>query len=204
MSYANYFELTRCLDDCLEYCRKFPDREHSEFHCSLLENAKQHLKQSTDKSNKEFTEWRMESRVDRLAWKHLARDLQSVQRKLKSVNAVGFLDQKVMYWYQAALIAAVDQMIDYLSEHKDDLDFAADEIEKLGRQKEKALSEVDESGRALNDYLRYSKLRADALTETKDTIANFRRTLRRDLGVRDEDYQAIHWPQQVASDNRVL
>lgn len=204
MSYANVFELTKCLQDCLEYCRQHPDRGHSQFYESLIRNAKEELEQSTDKANQEFTEWRMESRDDKLAWKHLAAKLASIQKQLDAVNAIGFLDQKVMYWNRPNLVAAVDKMILYLRERTDDIEFAADEADALERQKQKAQSEDNEADRALDDYIRFSKLRSDGLTNAKETIANFRKALRRDLTIRSAEYQAIRWPQQVAPDERVL
>ncbi len=204
MSYANIFELTRCLDDCLEYCQQYPEREHSQFHESLLREARQELDESSAKADKEFVEWRMESREDRLAWKRLAGELASVQKQLEAVNAIGFFDQKVMYWDPKRLIAAVDEMVTYLRRRVDDLDFAADKADKMERLKEKGLSEDDESDQALDEYLRFSKLRANGLKVAKDTIANFRRALRRDLTIRDKDYQRIGWPQQVATDEKVL
>lgn len=204
MSYANYFEISKCLSDSLAYCQEHPDREHSKFHGKLLKRAQDRLETARAKSDQEFTEWRMENREDMLAWKHLASELQKVQKRLSRVNAVGYLDQKVMYWYHDALISAVAEMIDYLKARTDDLDFAVDAIAKLERKQEKATSEVTESGRALDEYLRYSKMRADAMREVTDTIAGFRKRLRRDLGKQDEAYQAIRWPQQIASDQRVL
>lgn len=204
MSYANVFELTKCLKDCLEYCRQHPDREHAQFHKSLILDAQKELDKSTDKADREFVEWRMESRDDRLAWKHLAAKLAAVQRELDAVNAIGYLDQKVMYWNQEHLLAAVAEMIKYLRDRADSIDFADDAADKLERQRDKALSEDDESDRALDEYLRFSKLRSDGLTKAKATIANFRKTLRRDLSTRDKDYQAIRWPQQVSPDERVL
>lgn len=204
MSYANVFELTKCLDDCLAYCQEHPDREHARFHQPLLEEAKRELDDTTEKAGREFTEWRMENRDDQLAWKHLAGELRSIQDQLESVNAIGFIDQRIRYWNRERLLAAVDAMLTYLREHEEDLDFAADCADKLERRRRKAISEGDEADRALDDYVRFSKMRADGLSNAKDTIANFRKVLRRDLSTRDEDYQSIQWPQQVASDNKVL
>lgn len=202
--YANIFELTKCLKDCLEYCREHPDREHAEFHKPLLRDALRELEQSTDRANEEFTEWRMENRDEQLAWKHLAKQLRSVQEQLESVNAIGYFDQKVMYWDRRPLAAAVDKMVAYLRDRTDVIDFADKSADKLERQKRKALSEDDEADQALDEYLRTSKMRANGLVRAKETISGFRKALRRDIGRRSEDYQAIRWPQQVAPDQGVL
>ena len=202
--YANVFELTKCLADCIEYCEEYPDRRHSDFYLPLLEQAQDELRKTTDRANREFVEWRMESRDDELAWKHLSRKLSNIQDQLASVNAIGYIDQNVSYRNREALEEAVDEMMDYLRERTDDLDFADDEADKLERQLTKAKSEGEESERALDEYLRFSKMRANGLTTTKDTIANFRKALRRDLGRRDETYQSIRWPQQIAPDERVM
>ncbi len=204
MSYANIFELRKSLQDCIEYCREHPEREHSQFHQPVLEKAFEKLNKTSEKADREFTEWRMESREDQLAWKHLAKELRSVQKKLEAVNAIGFIDQKVMYRDREPLLAAVSEMIDYLQERTDVLDFAEDRADKLDRQRRKAISEDDESERALDEYLRYSKMRSDGLSQAKESIGNFRKTLRRELGKNNDEYQAIEWPHQVESDNRVL
>lgn len=202
--YANVVELTRCLDDCIEYCHKFPDREHCTVHLPLLRQARRDLEDTTKRSDREFTQWRMEGREDRQAWKQLAKKLKSIQKKLARVNAIGYVDHTINYWDQEALVEAVDEMIDYLRARTDDLEFAEDDADRLERQKNKARSENKESGRALEEYIRFSKLRADGLTHARDTIANFRLALRRSLGVRAAEYQAIRWPQNVASDRSVL
>ena len=204
MSYANVFELTKCLADCLEYCKEHPERDHAKFHLPLVAGAQQQLEQTTDKADREFVEWRMENREDMLAWKHLAGQVTAVQKKLNSVNAVGYIDQKINYWNREALIEAVDEMIDYLRQRADVIDFAEKKADKLERQKEKALSENDESDRALDEYIRFSKMRSDGLVNAKETIGNFRSALRRDLGTRNEEYQAISWPHQVSPDEKVL
>ena len=204
MSYANIFELTKCLQDCVEYCRNNPDWAQSEFYLTLLEDALQELEKSSARADQELSQWRMEARDDRLAWKQLARELAAIQKALREVNAVGFLDQRVMYRNTERLLAAVAEMITYLREREEEINFASDRIEKLERLRQKALSEGQESDRALDEYLRFSKLRSNGLTKAKDTIANVRRAMRRDLGTDHPKYQAIRWPYQVASDEKVL
>ena len=204
MSYANIFELQKSLDDCLAYCQEHPDREHVEYHAPILRKAQQTLDKTTDKAADRFTDWRMENREDQLAWKHLAKELRSVQKQLDAVNAIGYIDQKIMYWARKPLVAGVEKMMEYLRERQDVLDFAEEAADKLERQLRKARDEDKESDRALDEYLRFSKMRSDGLSKAKEAIANFRKTLRRDLGRRDEDYQSIRWPLQVAPDQRVL
>lgn len=204
MTYANMFELTKSLADCLEYCREHPERDHTEFHCSLLADAQEQLERTTDKADREFVEWRMENREDMLAWKHLAGQMKAVQKELDAVNAIGYIDQKINYWNREALLEAVDEMLDYLRERTDVIDFAEKRADKLERQKRKALSEDDDSDRALDEYIRFSKMQSDGLVSAKETIANFRKVLRRDLGTDHEDYQSIRWPHQVSPDEKVL
>lgn len=204
MSYANMFELNKCLKDSLQYCSDHPDRDHCETFEPMLVRALENLTKATDSSDRKFTSWRMEDRDGRLAWKHLARDLAQVQRELKKVNAVGYLDQKVMYWDTGTLVLAVDEMIDYLRERTEDLDFAEEKADKLERQKDSALNDTHDSDEALKDYIRFAQMRSDAMTETVNTIASFRRVLRRELGKKSDDYHSIRWPQAVASDEAVL
>ncbi len=202
--YANIFELNKCLKDCISYCEQYPDREHSQFYGPLLRDAQRQLNQSTERANKEFAHWRHENRDDMLAWKHLSKELAATQRDLRRVNAIGFFDQKVDYWDREQLLTAVREMLTYLKKRSDDIDFAAKRIKALERQRSKAQSEVSEADHALGEYVRFSKMRSEALMTTKDTIANFRKTLRRELTVADDDYQGIRWPQQVSPDNQLL
>ncbi len=202
--YANIFELNKCLKDCLAYCEEHPDREHSGFYEPLLRDAQRQLNKSTEKANKEFAEWRHENRDDMLAWKHLSKELAATQRELNRVNAIGYFDQKVNYWDRGQLLSAIDQMLTYLEKRRDDLSFAEERIDKLERQRSKALSEGTEADNALDEYVRFSKMRSEALMTTKDTIANFRKTLRRELKKTNDEYQGIRWPQQVSPDNQIL
>lgn len=204
MSYANVFELTQCLEDCIAYCQTHQDREHASFHLPLLLDAQKDLIQSSDKAQREYVEWAKEMRDDKLSWKHLAKELRTVQKELNRINAIGFHDERVMYWDRERLLDGVEKMLGYLDEHAGDIDFASSAAEKLRRRMDGALSEDDETDHKKYEYLRYSKLRANGLTKAKDTIGNFRRTLRRDLTTRDKDYQEIQWPQQVAADRGIL
>ena len=202
--YANVFELSKCLDDCIEYCRNHSDQEHARFHLPLLQQARRQLDETTDRAEKEMYDWKAAFGQDKLALKTLSKKLRSIQDQLDKVNAIGYIDQTVMYWDRKPLLAATNEMIDYLREREDALDFAADAADKLERLRDKALNEGEESDRAREEYLRFSKMRADGLITAKETIANFRKALRRELGRSNEDYQAIQWPQQVAPDERVL
>lgn len=204
MSYANINELEVCLVDVLRYCEEHAEREHSQSFEPLLRRAKAEFEESRKLSDQRFARWRAEDGDERLAWKHLARDLGQTQGRLRKVNALGFMDQKVMYWDEGKLIAAVDEMIGYLRERTADLDFAAEQADKLERQKEAAQSDHQGSEMALQDYSRFSQLRADAMANAVATIASFRRTLRRELGRENPEYTSIRWPQAVASDEAVL
>lgn len=204
MSYANVFELNACLDDSLNYCKSHPERRHCQDFSGLLAAAKANLDKGLKVSDERFSHWRMEDGDGRLAWKHLSKELAAVQNKLRRVNAIGYLDQKVMYWDPEMLVAAVNEMVDYLRERTDDLDFAADAADSMERQLERATSEKAESNQALKEYKRFSQVRSDAMVNTVDTIASFRRAVRRELGQHHADYQAIRWPQAVASDEAVL
>lgn len=204
MSYANINELEVCLVDVLQYCEEHPERGHTIAFEPLLRHAKDEFEETMKVSDQRYVRWRAEDGDERLAWKHLARELAQTQGRLRKVNALGFMDQKVMYWDQGKLIAAVDEMIEYLQERTGDLDFAAERAEKLQRQKEAALSDNQGSAVALKDYMRFSQLRADAISNAVATIASFRRTLRRELGRENPEYTSIRWPQAVASDEPVL
>lgn len=204
MSYANMFELTSCLEDALRYCEEHPEREHVATYHGLLKIASRDLKSSVDNSDHYFSSWRMEHREDKLAWKHLSKELAAVQKELSRVNALGYIDQRVLYWDQPMLAAAVAEMIEYLREHKDNLDFAVDKADKLERMLLNATDEDFESAMKLKNYLRFSQVRSDAMKNAVNTIAGFRKMMRKDLGRDNQEYLAVKWPQAVASDEAVL
>ncbi|MBA2661838.1 MAG: hypothetical protein H0U74_06055 [Bradymonadaceae bacterium] len=204
MANANIVELTTCLDDALVYCQKHPEREHVQVMAPRLAKAKRDLLEGIETTDAHFTHWRDEAGSDRLAWKHLANQLATLQRRLASVNAVGYPDQYVMYWDTEPLQAAVVAMVSYLRARTDQISFAQEQIDKLERQLERC--EVDDQGTdaALRTYRRYIQLRADGIREAGDNIGAFRRLMRRELGTEHAEYKSIRWPFSIASDDHVL
>src|SRR5690554_3109158 len=204
MSNVNFNELQVCLDDCLAYCKKHPERQHVRDLEARLIRADQEFKQGIAVSDRKFIKWRNESGDEMLQWKHLANQLASLQRKLGSVNAVGFPARRVMYWDQELLQIAVMEMIAYLRSRVDVISFAQEEIDNLERRLDSCGSEDDDSERALKTYTRHVAQRADGMRMATDNIAAFRRDMRRELGIKNADYQSIRWPFGVATDDRIL
>lgn len=204
MANVNFNELQVCLDDCLAYCKKHPERPHVREMEARLIRADQEFKQGIAISDRKFTVWRDEHGDEMLQRKHLANQLASLQRKLASVNAVGFPSQRVMYWDQELLENAVLAMITYLRARVDVISFAQEQIDVLERRLDNCRGEDDDSERALKNYTRHVALRADGMRMATDTIAAMRRTMRRELGKNSADYQSIRWPFDVASDESIL
>lgn len=204
MSYANMFELKSCLKDAIAYCEAHAERVHSQTYTELLTKAYADLLSAVEVSNKHFTSWRVEDREDKMAWKNLAKELRETQIELARVGAVGYFDQRILYWDTDLLAAAVKEMLEYLEDRKDDLDFAQKKIDVLQRQTSQALNEDFESGQKLKQYLRFAQVRSDAMKNAINTISGFRRVLRKDLGKGSEEYLALRWPIAVASDEALI
>lgn len=204
MSNVNFNELQVCLDDCLAYCKKYPERQHVRELEARLIRADQEFKQGIATSDRKFTKWRNESGDEMLQWKHLANQLSALQRKLASVNAVGFPSRRVMYWDEELLEIAVLEMLAYLRTRVDVIPFAQEQLDNLERRLDSCKSEDDDSERALKSYTRHVAMRADGMRMATDNIAAFRRAMRRELGVKNADYQSIRWPFDVATDESIL
>lgn len=204
MSYANMFELDSCLEDAIAYCEKHPDREHSKVHHFLLKSAQKELDSAVKASDEHFASWRAEYRDDKLAWKHLSTELRDTQNELRRVGAAGYFDQKVLYWNTDLLAGAVLEMLEYLRDRVGDLDFAQKRIDALQRRLDGATSDDFETRRSLKGYLRHSQVRSDAMKNAVNTIASFRKAVRKDLGKTNQEYQSLRWPQAIASDEAVL
>ncbi len=202
--YANRFELDQCILDSLAYCARHEDQPTCENFAGLLEKADRDMKKVVANSDSAFITWKHRDRAERLAWKHVARGFGETQEMLRKVNATGFVDQKVMYWDHTRLLPFIEEMIGYLQEEKESIDFAESQAEALKRLRASAQSARRESLAALKEYKRQAQMRSDAMTTLVNTVASFRRALRRDLGRHHEEYQKIRWPYAVASDEAVL
>lgn len=204
MSVANLFEITRCLADSLSYCEKNPNTELTRLFGARLASAKKELDDALNTTDGHFANWRAESGDDRLAWKHLSNELARAQTRLSKIGALGYPDQKLKYWDTDLLEGVVRAMIAYLKERGTQIDFAAEQAEKLERQLERCFSEHQTQDDALRTYKRHVQRRSDAINNGTNTIATFRQTMRRQLGTDHADYTAIHWPFAIATDESVL
>ncbi|RAL23556.1 hypothetical protein DL240_05190 [Lujinxingia litoralis] len=204
MSVANVFELNKCLDDSIRYCEEHSTREHCAIFGPRLRKARRDFNEALKATDRQFTQWRMESRDDKLAWKHLASELRQTQNELARVGAVGYASERVMYWDPNILLAAVAEMVEYLEDRAEQIDFAREYADKLQRQAEKARGESKEEGSAFANYTRFATLRSDAFSEVADTLSGFRQMLRRELGKENADYQSIRWPLTLSPDETVL
>jgi hypothetical protein len=204
MSVANIFEITKCLADSVAYCEKNPTSELGRFFQPRLTEAARELEEALKATDGHFTNWRMEAGDDRLAWKHLSNELARAQTRLNQIGAMDFPDQKLKYWDEEILQGVVLEMIAYLKSRASVIDFANEQAEKLERQLERCFSEHQTSNAALRTYTRNVQRRSDAISNSTNTIASFRQTMRRELGKDHPDYRSIRWPFAVATDDPVL
>lgn len=204
MSYANVSELKACLRDCVKFCREHSDRSYCQEHLSRLERGLSELRKRFEMTDQYYARWKAEHREDRQTWKKLAKNLKSVQNKLERIEAIGFPDERVSYWDEERLEAVARNMIDYLREHVDDIEFAEDEADRLERGIDSGHSDHHDNDKAFDTYHRFAQYRGEALSHASQVIAGFRESMRRNLGKDHPDYQEIRWAQSVSPDQSVL
>jgi phage I-like protein len=204
MPYANVTELRFCLKDCIEFCENHPELEYCEVHEPRLKEALDNLMSVIEKTDRQWSQFMSERGDDKVAWKSLAKALSAAQRELASVDAIGYPDAKLQYWYEERLARVSEEMIEYLESRKDAIEFAESHITKLETALDAARGEGKESSMALREYNRYAGARKDAIADCNHVIAGFRESIRRDLGKDHDKYEDIRWAQSVAPDKSVL
>ncbi|MFW5967474.1 MAG: hypothetical protein ACOCV2_08150 [Persicimonas sp.] len=204
MPYANISELSACLNDCIAYCREHPEHDFCARMQPNLVELREELDEAWDVTDARFSLWRREAGEDKLSWKKLARTLRDVQKRLEKIDAIGFPNERVMYWDAPLLEVAVEDMVEYLSEHADDIEFAQDYIEKMERLRDSAHDEHDESREALRSYRRHFRARRDTLAHSAHLIGEFRDAMRNELGEDHDDYQSIRWAWSVSPDHAIF
>jgi chromosome segregation ATPase len=204
MANVNMAELRSTLEHCVEFCRKHDERDYCQRHRPLLENALEELEESRKETDQYFADWRECQRQQKKSWKELAGELRDAQKELDRVNAYGYPDERIRYWDEERLEEAIDEMIEYLQEHTDEIDFAADLADKLDRKLDIAHQYVDEQEDALDVYRSKIKKRSDAMGGAAQVIGDFRELLRDELGIEDEEYQSIRWPYNISPDDATI
>lgn len=204
MPYSNVAELRRCLEDCVEFCEEHPTLKACQLYRERLEETLDDLEESIALTDKHYAAWRREWREDKVAWKKLSKVIKEVQRRLDEVDAIGYPNQAVSYWDEERLKERVDDMRIYLKDHKDDIEFAQQYLDKLDRLTGLADDEEEEMEDSYDEYYRFSHFRRRALSQTNQVIGDFREELRTDLGTSNEGYQSIRWAMSVSPDETVL
>lgn len=204
MPNANLIELETSLKDCLQYCERNADSELARLFHKRIARTKHQLESSIATSDDYHTRWRTEEREHFVAWKQLAQCLNETKRQLRSINESGFNPAQVLYWDREILTKEANDMVAYLSEKTESIDFAASNIERIERLLDTTVSEGAEELRARKDFQRFVDVRREAISEAGSMIGEFRVAMRRVLGKAHEDYQSIFWPYAIASDEGVL
>lgn len=204
MPNANLIELETSLKDCLRYCEQQPNSELAKLYYKRLKFVSDQLHQSIKESDQHHARWRTEEREQLVSWKQLAHALRETQNKLRRIGALGFPEQRIMYWNTDALLRVVAAMDEYLREHADSIEFAIEDADKMQRIISQVNAESQDEDIALKSFQRFVELRREGIAEAGNMIGEFRQAMRRVLGKRHDDYQNIFWPYAIASDENVL
>ncbi len=204
MPTANVLEMESCLNDCIRFCDEHPDLEIVQLFRERIVKTQRKWRKSVRESDSEHRDWRAEQKEGRVVQKERAMALREVQRELRRIGALDFPSQRVLYWDEDALDAVISEMITYLREHRDDLDFASDYLDTFERLRKMVAEEEKEEGMALKNFQRSIDMRREAMGEMASMISEFRGALRRQLGKKHPDYLSINWPHAINSDEGVL
>ena len=204
MGNANFIELETCLSECIEFCSANSDHEFVDIHSARLDDAKRKFEDGISQSDARFITWLNESRDEKLRWKKVGDELANVQKQLRRVNAVDFPTEVVRHWDIELLQNAVDEMVHYLEQKSDSIESASALKDGLTRVTATAQSESKQCALALDEYRRFARLRAEAFGTLSNVLGDFRKSMRRNLGKRDELYQSIRWPMSLEPDETVL
>jgi len=204
MPNANMLELEACLEDAILFCQEHSDDHYSQLYFDRLVRARSRWLDSIETSDQVHIKWRTEERQELIAFKQLATALRDVQREMRRTGVIDFPAMKVMYWDEAILLAAVERMCEFLRDHTDDIDFAAEYVEKFERLVDSARAGDKEVESSIHEYQRFIHVRREATNEVIALIGEMRTAMRRGLGKKNELYKSIRWPYSIASDDNVL
>ena len=197
---VNFFELENCLESLVHFVEKHSKKRYvSEYGPGALKALEQ-LRLHTEKTDRTYTKWRLELGEGRLALKTLQRTYKRAQRALADAGAIDYPQEVISYWEPDETVDGVKTMLDYLKEHRENLDFAEDFITDLSNLLEGAGKEGEEADKAFDSYKRISGTRKLAMEDAISAIDVLRRRIRDDLGRDHADYRAIRWPAMVAPD----
>jgi cell fate (sporulation/competence/biofilm development) regulator YlbF (YheA/YmcA/DUF963 family) len=205
MPNANLIELETSLKSCVAFCEAQQGKlELAAAYLPRFQKMQRRYDEAMRASDAYHAAWQNEQREQTVARKQLAQLLRDTQQRLHRLGAINFPDTRILYWDYEALLEVVGAMRAYLSEHKDELDFAAETLEKFNRLIATSQAEGQEVNTALKQFQRFVDLRREAINELGALIGEFRVGLRRTLGKKHPDYQSIFWPHAIASDENVL
>lgn len=204
MTYSSIAEIEMCLADCLRYCQKHPGSVHCQRFSSRLKRVAKDFEQTGESATAQFSAWRQEDGLNKQGWKVVATLLRDVQRELKGIDAIGYPDQRVMYWDEELMEVAAREMMAYLQGAAEHIPFASDYLSRFEQAIGRAHGEVAETNQALQTFNNHIGARRRALDDATQLIIEMRSSMRRDLGKDNPEYQSIRWAWALSPDEPVL
>lgn len=204
MAYATIAEIEVCLADCIRYCEQNPGSAQCVRYGARLKKVHADFHATEEMAGQQFSTWRREEGLDKASWKRVATLLRDAQRQLREVDAIGYPDQRVLYWDEELLEVAARQMMDYLRARTADFEFAAEYLSRFEQAIGAAHSEGRQSGEALRTFHNHVGARREALTDATQLITEMRAFMRKKLGVSHPDYTSIRWVWAFSPDEPVL
>ncbi len=200
MANVNFFELEACLSSLLAYFDKHPREASTALFQARVVKVDAHLRETIETTDRIYNKWRVEGGEERLAYKHLQKAVKAAQRQLAALDAVGYPTQVVSYWDQEDTLEAAQQMLAFLKEHREDLDFADESLSEIQRLLNNVEREGEEVTTALAGYREVSSSRKLAMEIVQDIIKEVRPSMRREFGRDSEAYKSIRWPAMLDPD----
>ncbi len=201
MPNVNLIELEGCLQTLVAYLEKNHRKQYAADSVDRVRGALAGFHQALETTDVAYHGWRVELGEGRQVFKALHQTYGRLQKALEDEGAIGYPEQSVEYFLEEAeTLVGCREMRDFLALHRQQLDFADSEIQKLDTLLASAVREGREAGVALVDYRRIANTRKAAMERAIEVIADLRPVVRKDLGISHPDYQGIKWPAMVAPD----
>ena len=199
MPNVNLFELSSCLDSLLSFMERFPRKPYAE-HTDRIRRVRADFRTTLAQTDADYTHWRLGVGQGMSAFKQMQAAFKQLQARLQDEGAVGWPEAEVKYLEAEQAAAVTLEMIGFLQEHQEALDFGESEAARLIRLLEGALQEDRDESVSMDKYLRASMGRKLVMEQAIELIQEVRPLVRRDLGREHPDYQGISWPATVAPD----
>lgn len=203
MSNANFIELETCIEHCINYCADHQTLDFVGIYEPRLIHARARFDEGIEVSDRKYLFWQTAVAEETRAWKTVATQFKALQKDIARTGTKDFPDQSVMYWDTEILSDSVSELFEFIESFSEKEELQ-NEVDRLKRAIDSAAAKRVISTEKVSVYSRFSRMRSESLGTLNATLGDFRKSMRRNLGIDHADYQSIRWPMTLAPDDRIL